>query len=318
MEEVRKMVPTVDFRVMNESLKTRISLVIVDRRKSMVFETNDDAKEDLYEAVGLATYTESKSIAASYATIFESIWRQTELYEQLKVHDTLQKDFINIAAHELRTPVQAIINYAELAIADRGQREKYYDRLLNSVKRLQKLTEEILDAARIESGNLRLNNEVFSLTQVVAEVLADEKSGIRNKNLAIVFIPDKRKMEPYGDRARIARVIHNIVGNAAKFTEEGRITVTTRLDEKSEEAMVSVADTGPGIDLGILPKLFTRFVAKSESGTGLGLYLSKSIVEAHGGKIWAENNSGGKGATFYFTIPVSQKRSRQLVSTQTE
>ncbi|TLX99699.1 MAG: HAMP domain-containing histidine kinase [Thaumarchaeota archaeon] len=318
MEEVRKMVPTVDFRVMNESLKTRISLVIVDRRKSMVFETNDDAKEDLYEAVGLANYTESKSIAASYATIFESIWRQTELYEQLKVHDTLQKDFINIAAHELRTPVQAIINYAELAIADRGQREKYYDRLLNSVKRLQKLTEEILDAARIESGNLRLNNEVFSLTQVVAEVLADEKSGIRNKNLAIVFIPDKRKMEPYGDRARIARVIHNIVGNAAKFTEEGRITVTTRLDEKSEEAMVSVADTGPGIDLGILPKLFTRFVAKSESGTGLGLYLSKSIVEAHGGKIWAENNSGGKGATFYFTIPVSQKRSRQLVSTQTE
>ena len=290
----------------------------MDRRKSMVFETNDDAKEDLYEAVGLATYTESKSIAASYATIFESIWRQTELYEQLKVHDTLQKDFINIAAHELRTPVQAIINYAELAIADRGQREKYYDRLLNSVKRLQKLTEEILDAARIESGNLRLSNEVFSMTQVVAEVLAEEESGIRNKKLEIVFIPDKREIELYGDKARIARVIHNIVGNAAKFTEEGRITVTTRLDEKSEEAVVSVADTGQGIDLGILPKLFSRFVAKSESGTGLGLYLSKNIVEAHGGKIWAENNSGGKGATFSFTIPVSQQRSRQLVPTQTE
>src|SRR5256712_186530 len=163
MEEVRKTVPTVDFRIMNESLKTRISLVIVDRRKSMVFETNDDA--------------------------------------------------------------------------------------------------------RIESGNLRLSNEVFNLTQVVAEVLADEESGIRNKKLEIVFIPDKRKIEPYGDKARIARVIHNIVGNAAKFTEEGRITVTTRLDEKSEEAVVIVADTGPGIDLGILPKLFTRFVAKSESGT---------------------------------------------------
>jgi len=318
MEDVRKMVPTVDFRIMNESLKTRISLVIADRRKSMVFETNDDAKEDLYEAVGLATYTESKSIAASYATIFESIWRQTELYEQLKVHDTLQKDFINIAAHELRTPVQAIINYAELAIADKGQREKYYDRLLNSVKRLQKLTEEILDAARIESGNLHLSNEIFSLTQVVAEVVADEKSGIRNKNLAIVFIPDKRKVELFGDKARIARVIHNIVGNAVKFTEEGRITVTTRLDEKSEEAVVSVADTGPGIDLGILPKLFTRFVAKSESGTGLGLYLSKSIVEAHGGKIWAENNSGGKGATFSFTIPVAPVKNRKLVSPQTE
>ena len=150
------------------------------------------------------------------------------------------------ASHELRTPVQAIINYAELAIADKGQREKYYDRLLRSVNRLQKLTEEILDAARIESGNLRLSNEVFNLTQVVAEVLADEKSGIRNKNLAIVFIPDKRKMEPYGDRARIARVIHNIVGNAAKFTEEGRITVTTRLDEKSEEAMVSDAMASTG------------------------------------------------------------------------
>src|SRR2546425_9897551 len=217
LEDVRKMVPTVDFRIMNESLKTRIRLVIVDRRKSMVFETNDDAKGDLYEAVGLATYTESKSIAASYATIFESIWRQTELYEQLKVHDTLQKDFINIAAHELRTPVQAIINFAELAIADKGQREKYYDRLLNSVKRLQKLTEEILDAARIESGNLHLSNEVFSLSQVVAEVVADEKSGIRNKNLAIVFIPDKRQIELFGAKARIARVIHNIVGNAVKL-----------------------------------------------------------------------------------------------------
>src|SRR2546425_5589840 len=318
MEGVTKTAPTVVVRIMNERLKTTISLVIADRTKSMVFETNDDAKGDLYEAVGLATYTESKSIAASYATIFESIWRQTELYEQLKVHDTLQKDFINIAAHELRTPVQAIINYAELAIADKGQREKYYDRLLHSVKGLQKLTEEILDAARIESGNLRLSNEVFNLTQVVAEVLADEESGIRNKKVEIVFFPDKRKIELFGDKARIARVIHNIVGNAAKFTEEGRITVTTRLDEKSDEAVVSVADTGPGIDPGILPKLFTRFVAKSESGTGLGLYLSKSIVEAHGGKIWAENNPGGRGATFSFSMPVTSKKSRKLVSPQTE
>src|SRR2546427_11838716 len=107
--------------------------------------------------------------------------------------------------------LQASINYADLAIADKGQREKCYARLLRSVNRLQKLTEEILDAAMIESGNLRLSNEVFNLTQVVVEVLADEESGIRNKKLEIVFVPDKRKIELCGDKARIDRVIHKIV-----------------------------------------------------------------------------------------------------------
>jgi two-component system, OmpR family, sensor histidine kinase VicK len=308
LERVKKEVPRVEFRVMNEGLRTKISILIADRSKTLVLETRDDEREELQGALGLATYTESGSLAASYAAIFENIWKQTEMYEKLKLHEKLQSDFVNVAAHELRTPVQAIINYAELATANSESRDEYYGKLLRNVTRLQKLTEEILDAARIDGGTLRLNKERFDLNAVVEAVVEEQKIGSRAKGVTLVMV-GSGSLVVEGDRGRLSQVVSNLLSNSIKFTEEGSITVSIEARGKENKVRVLVADTGTGVDPSIVPMLFSRFVAKSESGTGLGLYISKSIIEEHGGRIWVESNTPGRGATFAFEVPIKQASS---------
>jgi two-component system, OmpR family, sensor histidine kinase VicK len=308
LDKVKKEVPAVDFRVMNESLRTRISILIADRSKTLVLETRDDGREELPGALGLATYIESRSLAASYAAIFENIWKQTEMYDKLKLHEKLQSDFVNVAAHELRTPVQAIINYAELATTNSENRDEYYGKLLRNVTRLQKLTEEILDAARIDGGTLRLNIERFDVNAVVKAVVEEHKIGSRAKGVTLGMV-GSGTLEVEGDRGRLSQVVSNLLSNAIKFTEEGSVTVSVEARSKENKVRVLVADTGSGVDPSILPMLFSRFVAKSQSGTGLGLFISKSIVEEHGGRIWVESNNPGGGATFAFEIPIRQRSS---------
>jgi signal transduction histidine kinase len=304
IETLRGSLPSVECRLMNKSLKTKISILIVDRMKTMVFETKDDAMEDLYEALGVATYTESKSLAESYATIFEGLWKQTELYEQLEVHDKMQRDFVNIAAHELRTPVQAIINYAELAKTFRESREEYYDKLLKSVSRLYRLTEDILDAARIESRTLRLNKEVFLLNEVLRSSLDDQRRAAAKKHLKLQ-LGQPEPIYVFGDKSRVSQVLGNLLNNAIKFTDEGYVTLSGRVDKRAGKVVITVSDTGMGIDKDLMPHLFARFMAKSQSGTGLGLFISKNIIEEHGGRIWLEKSEPGKGSVFVFELPIS-------------
>jgi two-component system, OmpR family, sensor histidine kinase VicK len=304
IESVKGALPNVEFRLMNKSLTTKISILIIDRSKTMVFETKDDSLKDLYESLGITAFTESKSLGESFATIFDGIWKQTELYEQLEMHDKMQRDFVNIAAHELRTPVQAIINYAELAKSSEDNREEYYDKLLKSVLRLHKLTEDILDAARIESKTLRLNKEVFQLNEVLRSTVDEQRRAAAKKGLKL-HMEQPTPVYVFGDKTRIGQVLANLLINAVKFTDEGSIRVTTRLDKRAGKVTVRVTDTGIGIDRSIVPVLFARFMAKSESGTGLGLFISKSIIEAHGGRIWVEKSTPGKGSTFTFELPVS-------------
>jgi len=206
LDRVKTEVPAVDFRVMNESLRTRISILIADRSKTLVLETRDDGSEDLMGALGLATYTESKSLAASYAAIFENIWKQTELYDKLMLHEKLQSDFVNIAAHELRTPVQAIINYAELATTNSENRDEYYGKLLRNVMRLQALTEDILDAARIDGGTLRLNKERIDINAVVEAVVEEQKIGSGTKGVTL-FMVGSGSLMVEGDKGRLSQVV---------------------------------------------------------------------------------------------------------------
>jgi two-component system, OmpR family, sensor histidine kinase VicK len=305
LERIKKEVPSVDFRVMNEGLMTEISILIADRSKTLILETVDDRRDELQEALGMSTFAESKPLAASYAAIFENIWKQTDMYDKLKLHEKLQSDFVNVAAHELRTPVQAIINYAELATTNAQNRDEYYGKLLRNVTRLQKLTEEILDAARIEGGTLKLNKEKFEINALVQAAVEELRIGCNAKGVDLVVIPSG-SLVVEGDKGRIGQVVSNLLGNAAKFTERGSITVAVEPRAKAGLVRVSVADTGIGVDPSIVPRLFSRFVAKSQSGTGLGLYISKNIVEEHGGKIWVERNVPGGGATFAFEIPIRQ------------
>ena len=229
--------------------------------------------------------------------------------EQLKIHDSMQKEFINIAAHELRTPTQAILGYADLIQMQQSNinRDEALSRLIKNAERLERLTEDILDATRIESQSLKLDKEKFDLREIAGNVLDDYSNRIQDgKKLELVLSNADKAAFVVADKGRISQVLSNLVANALKFTKSGIVSVSIEEfnnNDNKKEFIVSVKDTGTGIDSDIMPRLFTKFASKSQTGTGLGLFISKSIVEAHGGRIWAENNPDGKGSTFRFSLP---------------
>jgi signal transduction histidine kinase len=230
-------------------------------------------------------------------------------YEQLKAHDEMQRDFINVAAHELRTPIQPILGLTDALrskIKD-TEKQEILDVIIRNARRLRQLTEDILDVTRIESHTLELQKERFNLKDTLSNLIQDYRSQIERKNnskqdLKILYEPKDDIIFVHADKARIIQVICNLINNSLKFTKSGKISINSKKNDS--HATVSVEDTGTGIDPEITPKLFSKFATKSFSGTGLGLFISKSIIEAHGGKIWAENNSDGKGATFAFSLPI--------------
>jgi signal transduction histidine kinase len=178
-----------------------------------------------------------------------------------------------------------------------------------NAKRLEKLTNNLLDITRIENSNnsLELNKEQFAIDSVIRDCMIDISQHIGKKNLKFSYVPadDNQQVIIKADKTRIAQVLMNLLENSINNTQEGIISVTSTVDPDTNSITVSVKDTGSGINPDIIPRLFSKFVTASEKGTGLGLYISKKIVEAHGGKIWAENNKDGQGATFAFTLPLS-------------
>jgi signal transduction histidine kinase len=325
IKEAKSTYPHIDIRTIVKSLQTKISIVLVDKKECVIVELKEDTEDNSYNATGLTTYSNSKSIVSSYISIFESFWKQSELNEQLEeankqltvanekltVNEKMQKEFINVAAHELRTPIQPILGLSDILLTRDGNIEQYYG-ILNTInrnaKRLQRLTEDILDVTRIDSQSLRLNKEEFILNDHVSSIVEEYKEEIRSDNrVNIRYSPteDNNGVTVYADKYRIAQVISNLVDNAIKFTKEqgGSVSINIKRKENDSWVEVSIKDTGSGIDPEIMPRLFTKFSSKSFKGTGLGLYISKSIVEAHGGRIWAENNVDGKGATFSFSLP---------------
>jgi signal transduction histidine kinase len=235
-------------------------------------------------------------------------------YEKLKQSDKMKDEFVNIAAHELRTPIQPILGLSEIMRPKVNSEDQVYvDVIVRNAKRLQRLTEEILDVTKIESQSLKIEAEEFNLKDVIVNCINDV---ILDKHLTndgkdkpkILYDPEDLPLK--ADKNRISQVVSNLMSNALKFSSGGTISVQASLKSNDKnnnnEVIVSIKDNGQGIDPEILPRLFSKFATKSYSGTGLGLFICKSIVEAHGGSIWAENNSDGKGATFSFTLPLSK------------
>ena len=310
-------------RHIEQMSETKATILIVDRKASLVIEIRDDTKQTFLEAIGLSTYSNSKAGVLSYIAIFDNLWRQTELYEQLKAHDKMQNEFINIAAHELRTPIQPILGLSQ--VLSHELQDIYHiqlvDVIIRNARRLQKLTEDILDITKIETQKLQLKKEQCNLNDIIknciSDIMSNNDSFKKNeKSNAIKLLYEPKDFFVQADKARITQVISNLLSNAVKFTSEGSISIS--LEQKTEEqgkrednggsvVVVEVKDSGQSIHPDILPKLFTKFTTKSETGTGLGLYISKSIVESHGGKIWAKNNVDGKGAIFTFSLPVYKK-----------
>jgi len=247
-------------------------------------------------------------------------------YEKLKESDKMKDEFINVAAHELRTPIQPILSLTEVLrskVSDTKQQE-LLDVILRNSKRSQRLTNDILDVTKIESHSLNLKKEWFNLNDIITNTLDDiitnsEFAKPYKKRIKLLYQPHDIFLE--ADEARITQVIFNLLSNAIKFTEakenqegvEGERIVSIAAENTEDgNAVVTVKDSGNGIDVEILPRLFEKFASKSFQGTGLGLFISKNIVEAHDGKIWAENNSDNNdgnriGATFRFSLPVSKE-----------
>jgi two-component system sensor histidine kinase VicK len=164
-----------------------------------------------------------------------------------------------------------------------------------------------LNIARIESQTMKLNKTVFDLNVKIQNVIKDisQQTGLNNYDkVKIEFVPIE-KVDIIADKEKIFEVFANLVNNAIKFTKQGTITIILKKEAKTNQATVTIKDSGPGIDPEIIPHLFSKFKTKSDKGLGLGLYISKNIVEAHGGKIEAHNNPNSKGATFIVTLPLN-------------
>jgi len=258
-----------------------------------------------------AVNTRTSELKNANQSLIESNRLLASANEQLKVHDKMQKEFINIAAHELRTPIMPILGDAEYMErqVNTGIEPTFLDNeqiksIIRNAKRLDRLASDILDVTKIESKSLKLRKELFNLNDVLAAAVQDVKLQIAN-NPELQYIQVFYKpvdVDVFADKGRLYQVVSNLLSNAVKFSERGSISV--ELQKSSNQVTVSVRDTGLGIDSEILPRLFSKFASKSENGTGLGLFISRSIIEAHGGKIWADNNGTERGATFTFCIPL--------------
>jgi len=342
--------------VVNEGSEDLHEILITDSKASLEYRIKDG--NDI-----VSIYSSSPSTAKSFVTMFDNLWdqavaheksleagqikdeyiqKQRELYDKLREADRLKDDFINIAAHELRTPIMPILGGLELIQSKLdGVDSSIKDELAiigRNAERLLKLSEDILQASRIETGRLRLYIEQINLNTLISEVVIDvekkyrpsakapavETADMRSLIMHIVgerssaasgrvvtFDPGEPALTVECDRGKVGEVLFNLIDNAMKFVDEreGNITITTRVS--GPNVTVSVRDNGTGIDPAIKDRMFEKFTTRSEKGSGLGLFISKSIVEAHGGTIWAGNNSDGKGATFVFSLPVKFLRTEQ-------
>jgi signal transduction histidine kinase len=245
--------------------------------------------------------------------------------EKLSLQSKIQRDFINITAHELRTPIVPIITLSELLYSkikkenqiqknpskENEKKQEFLEVILRNCYRLYRLTEDVLDVTKIESQTLKMNKEIIPLNEIIENVVKDYREIISKKRygcdqISIVFQPNKDILLVNADKGRIIQVLSNLLDNAIKFTKEGIIIITIKKIKENQQVMVTIKDSGTGIDPEIIPQLFKKFATKSEQGTGLGLFISKNIIEAHDGIMWGENNSENKGSTFYFTLPISQ------------
>jgi signal transduction histidine kinase len=278
-------------------------------------------KVDLQKSGG----NELKQLSSSFENMRQTILARTEevlrVNEELKLKDRLKDEFINIAAHELRTPIQPILGLCEILRSKirigstnnpRSEEEQLLDIIVKNAKRLRGLAQEILDVTRIESKGFDLNLETFDLVSLLSNIVTDTREQISKleREINITFELEGKLTNGTeviivnADKDKITQVVSNLLGNAVKFTKDGTISVKVSSDKESGEAIICIKDTGQGIDPGIVPQLFTKFSSKSFEGIGLGLFIAKNIVEAHGGRIWAENNSDGKGAVFFFTLKI--------------
>jgi signal transduction histidine kinase len=253
------------------------------------------------------------------------------MINQLAEYNRMQKQFISIASHELRTPLQPILGLSDVlrsSVGDNEEARQLADKIFYNAKRLRSIIDNVLEATRIEKQLTSLNKEKVDAYDLLQYVIKDARYQVStsNKNIRLkLFMEDKHNNNGRSDiveddlakaifvdadRARLTQVFTNLLNNAIKFTTEGVISITLKQQSDTKGVVLLIKDTGTGIPSECFPRLFARFGTESVTGTGLGLFISKSIVEAHGGTIWGQNNEDGIGATFGFTLPSLSEEER--------
>ena len=345
------------------------TILLVDRKYFLAIEPRDDSKETFEQATAVSTYSTSQPTVFSYISIFESLWEQTEMANNLKIaneklieSEETEREFINVAAHELRTPTQAITGYSEIndeifkillnyeTVTKQVELKQILDNLYKhhisisrNAERLDNLINNLLDVARIDSSQknmIILHNKEFDLIGEIKDIVNNQlNQKLKIKNIKVSFANDTldETCNVYADKSRLNQVLINLLENAIKFSitggsigikvqeniseiikkEENKKTNNSSEDLKSTYAdkeektqiYISVSDSGKGISSNMLPRLFQKFFTDSNYGTGLGLYISKKLVEAMGGRIWAFNNNDGIGSTFIFSLPKTDRNS---------
>ena len=316
----RLMAKGVQIKYLPEALSLTVTFLIVDRKFSMTAELANDYTEIPTEALGLSTFSNSKATVLYYISMFENLWKQSDLYEKtenlyekLKKTNETQIQFIKETAHEIQNPLQVILGLAEGMLSNKnlvvGHIEELVQMIIKNAKKIKILTDNILEAARIDSHLLSLEMEEFDLVELVKDLLKDLKNQIRDKKMSLILKCNEESILLVADKLRLSQVFLNIINNAINVAQQGEIIVFLERQDDNM-VLVRITDNGPGIPSNLKDKIFDKFVTGSKSGTGLGLYICKNIIEKHGGKIWAENNKN-KGANFNFTIPMTAQLSKQ-------
>ncbi len=297
----------------HEAVRSSIRQATISRDVHLRVSRSLESLEEFVRVLRESNVSDQKLLEAIHDPVVSGSFRDRE--RRASVSDLLRSvqkqliqrnEFINIAAHELRTPIMPILMNAEILQSTTPSKSKELDAIIRNSMRLQQLAENILSASKIDSSSFTLNKEKFDLNLLVRQIAEDEERAIGERDVRIVIVPQTEKFVVYADSNRIGQVVSNLLDNAIKFTSEGRILVTTEL--RDGEAVVTIQDDGTGIDQEIFPLLFSKFATKSSGGTGLGLFICKTIVEAHGGTITGKNRqmAGRAGAVFTFTLPAGE------------
>ncbi len=315
IEQVREKLnhTTTEIQARHEMIKTRLNQDALFREANIRVNRGLEALENFIQVLRDTQMEEEMLKKAIRDPIISSTHKSeitkiitTEFFKSVQRQLVMQTEFINIAAHELRTPIMPILVNAELLEEDLGKDNPQIKIITRNAKRLQGLTENILSVTRLESKSLLLKKEIFDLNDTISTCIRDESVQMENKDIKILHRKGAEKILIEADRDRISQVVSNLLNNAIKFTVDGKILVISELTD--DEVKINIKDSGTGIDPQIIPILFSKFATKSDKGTGLGLYICKGIIETHGGRIWAQNNTEqNSGATFSFTLPLAHR-----------
>jgi signal transduction histidine kinase len=261
----------------------------------------------------LQTFAAQSVIAIHNARLFHEI---EDKGREIQLANKHKSEFLANMSHELRTPLNAILGYTELIIDNiygdvPEMIQEVLERVAKNGRHLLNLINDVLDLSKIEAGRLSLSLDDYSIQDIIQTVFTSVKPLAVEKNLDLKMAVSEVLKTGKGDEQRIAQVILNLLGNAIKFTEQGKVEVAATVS--NETFLISVSDTGPGLSETDQKNIFDEFrqadgsSTRAKGGTGLGLSISKKIVEMHGGRIWVDS-SLGKGSTFSFTLPIRVER----------